>query len=109
MFDRLLVPLLPPSGGKQREWTASQPFRSILLACSLLWKEGNGKEEIAMPMYEYRCPECGVEESRVAGVDDRTVVCTGCSNIMYRLTSDDDLFEAYWDKPSRSSKATGAA
>ncbi len=62
-----------------------------------------------MPMYDYRCPECDLEESRIAGVDDATVVCTNCNNLMYRLNSEDDLFDAYWDKAPRSDKAAGAA
>ncbi len=50
-----------------------------------------------MPIYSYACPNCGLEESRIAGVDDRTVKCTGCDQDMRRMTSDEDLFRAYWE------------
>ena len=55
-----------------------------------------------MPIYDYRCSTCGVEESRIAGVDDRTVVCTNCRDLMTRLNDDKDLFLAYWNKSSIS-------
>jgi putative FmdB family regulatory protein len=52
-----------------------------------------------MPIYDYKCPTCEIEESRIAGVDDQTVLCTNCRDMMSRLNDDDDLYLAYWNKP----------
>jgi len=62
-----------------------------------------------MPLFEYKCPGCGVEESRIAGLDDRTVVCTSCSQLMRRLNEEEDLFQSYWNKEEHSSKSTSLA
>ncbi len=62
-----------------------------------------------MPLFEYKCPGCGVEESRIAGLDDRTVVCTNCSQLMSRVNDEQDLFQSYWNKEVRSSESTNFA
>ena len=59
-----------------------------------------------MPLYDYKCPGCGVEESRIAGLDDRTVICTGCSQLMTRLNDEEELFQSYWNKPEKATKTT---
>jgi len=55
-----------------------------------------------MPLYDYRCPNCSLDESRIAGLDDHTVRCTVCGKDMIRLTHEDDLFRAYWESPEKS-------
>lgn len=42
-----------------------------------------------MPIYEYKCVDCGGRDSRVAGIDDYTALCAACGGLMLRL--DDDL------------------
>lgn len=56
-----------------------------------------------MPMYDYKCSACGVEEVRIAGLDDRTVICTDCDSIMNRINDEEELFQAYWSNPEESS------
>ena len=56
-----------------------------------------------MPLYAYRCRACDLNEERLAGIDDRTVVCTECGEVMDRQISDDEAFSFYWsDVPSRN-------
>jgi len=63
-----------------------------------------------MPVYDYKCIHCGIEEARIAGLDDRTVVCTNCGQIMNRLNHEDDLYLAYWNKPQvQDSEASNSA
>lgn len=63
---------------------------------------------IKMPLYQYSCRGCGLEEERLAGVDHRTVVCTECGEIMDRQTDYDDALCSYWQTPARDDKALSA-
>jgi putative FmdB family regulatory protein len=55
-----------------------------------------------MPIYEYRCVDCGGRDQRVAGFDDHTALCDHCGGLMLRL--DDDVFRPYFEEaPSRPS------
>jgi putative FmdB family regulatory protein len=42
-----------------------------------------------MPVYEYRCPECGNEDERFLGIRNynQDVFCYGCGSLMTRLLS----------------------
>ena len=51
-----------------------------------------------MPLYQYRCIECQLDEERVAGIDDRTVTCDQCGAIMTRTTAENDVYRAYVKK-----------
>jgi putative FmdB family regulatory protein len=53
-----------------------------------------------MPLYEYKCRACDLEEERLAGIDDRTLLCTECGEVMDRQVSDDEAFNSYWDTPA---------
>ncbi|MFH1135429.1 MAG: zinc ribbon domain-containing protein [Pseudomonadota bacterium] len=50
-----------------------------------------------MPLYDYKCRACDLEEERLAGIDDRTLICTECGEVMDRQISDDEAFAFYWD------------
>lgn len=50
---------------------------------------GKGVTE-PMPLYDYRCVDCGAQEHRIAGLDDHTALCVECGGLMLRI--DDDLF-----------------
>ena len=55
-----------------------------------------------MPIYEYRCVDCGGRDQRVAGCDDHTAICADCGGLMLRL--DDDVFRPYFEEvPSQPS------
>jgi len=41
-----------------------------------------------MPLYQYKCANCGCREQRIGGVDDHTAVCAECGGVMVRLDSD---------------------
>lgn len=47
-----------------------------------------------MPIYNYLCVDCGAEDRRVAGLDDRVANCVECGGVMFR--TDPDLFEPYF-------------
>ena len=49
-----------------------------------------------MPLYEYECRACGLTEERLAGIDDRTLICTECGEVMDRQISDDEAISYYW-------------
>jgi len=50
-----------------------------------------------MPLYLYRCIDCGTIDPRIAGLDDHTALCVKCGGLMFRLG--DDLFAPYF-KPA---------
>lgn len=50
-----------------------------------------------MPMYEYKCIHCQVEDERLGGLDDDTALCLECGNLMLRLN--DDAFRPYFEEP----------
>jgi putative FmdB family regulatory protein len=49
-----------------------------------------------MPLYNYRCRACDLEEDRLAGLDNREVICTECGEIMDRQISDDEALASYF-------------
>lgn len=51
-----------------------------------------------MPLYEYRCIDCGSRDQRVAGADDHTAPCIQCGSLMLRL--DEDVFKPYFEEKS---------
>lgn len=47
-----------------------------------------------MPIYSYQCVDCFRQDSRVAGLDDHTAICSRCGSLMLRL--DEDIFAPYF-------------
>jgi putative FmdB family regulatory protein len=58
-----------------------------------------------MPIYDYTCRGCGVEEQRLTGFDDTQVLCTDCGEVMDRQISDGEAFEQYWSEVNRARAA----
>jgi predicted nucleic acid-binding Zn ribbon protein len=46
-----------------------------------------------MPLYHYQCLDCQAGDQRLAGLDDHTALCTGCTGVMLRL--EDGVFAPY--------------
>jgi putative FmdB family regulatory protein len=51
-----------------------------------------------MPIYCYRCLDCGSWDQRVAGLDDDTALCTKCGGLMLRVG--DNVFGPYFEASS---------
>ncbi|MDD2903182.1 MAG: zinc ribbon domain-containing protein [Syntrophales bacterium] len=47
-----------------------------------------------MPLYDYRCADCGAWDQRIGGLDDDTALCSQCDGIMIRVTL--DIFQGYF-------------
>jgi putative FmdB family regulatory protein len=47
-----------------------------------------------MPIYGYRCLDCGSWDQRVAGLDDDTAICTKCGSLMLRVS--DNILGPYF-------------
>jgi putative FmdB family regulatory protein len=60
-----------------------------------------------MPLYDYKCRACNLAEQRLAGIDDRTLLCTECGEVMDRQISDDEAFRFYFNEPA-SEEASNA-
>lgn len=48
-----------------------------------------------MPLYEYRCVDCGAWDQRIGGLDDDTALCSRCRGLMMRVTA--DVFRGYFE------------
>ncbi|MDY6850495.1 MAG: zinc ribbon domain-containing protein [Thermodesulfobacteriota bacterium] len=59
-----------------------------------------------MPLYYYKCRACDLHEERVAGIDNRTLICTECGELMDRQISDDEALSFYWSEAA-ADKVTG--
>ena len=57
-----------------------------------------------MPLYNYRCVDCGADDCRIAGLDDHVAVCVDCGGMMLR--TDDDLFAPYFERLSGGHHST---
>ncbi|MFZ5453467.1 MAG: zinc ribbon domain-containing protein [Thermodesulfobacteriota bacterium] len=55
-----------------------------------------------MPLYEYRCADCGAWDQRIGGLDDDTALCSQCDGIMIRVTV--DIFRGYFAPESDQSQ-----
>ena len=51
-----------------------------------------------MPIYSYRCLDCGSWDQRVAGLDDDTAICTKCRGLMLRVA--DNIMGPYFEEIS---------
>ncbi|MEW6386158.1 MAG: FmdB family zinc ribbon protein [Thermodesulfobacteriota bacterium] len=51
-----------------------------------------------MPIYGYRCLDCGSWDQRVAGLDDDTAICTKCGGLMLRVA--DNIWDPYFKEIS---------
>ena len=47
-----------------------------------------------MPLYDYRCVDCGAWDRRMGGLDDHTALCSRCGGVMMRVTA--DVFQGYF-------------
>ncbi len=48
-----------------------------------------------MPAYEYTCTSCPTKEVRITGIDDHTVICDACGQVMVRQADLDALLASY--------------
>lgn len=48
-----------------------------------------------MPAYEYTCTNCAQNEVRITGIDDHTVICDRCGQVMVRQMDVDALLAPY--------------
>lgn len=48
-----------------------------------------------MPLFQYECRACKLEEERIAGIDDCCLVCTECGGVMDRCCSHQEAFAGY--------------
>lgn len=46
-----------------------------------------------MPLYDYHCPDCRAQDTRLAALDDHTARCTRCGGLMRRQG---DIFDPYF-------------
>ena len=51
-----------------------------------------------MPAYNYTCPECHTQELRVAGINDKNVICMNCGHVMQRHVDRQTLLDPYTHK-----------
>ncbi len=49
-----------------------------------------------MPIYGYRCLDCGSWDRRVAGLDDEAAMCIKCEGLMLRVA--DNILGAYFEE-----------
>ena len=49
-----------------------------------------------MPIYCYRCLDCGSWDQRVAGLDDEAAICTKCEGLMLRVA--DNILGPYFEE-----------
>lgn len=47
-----------------------------------------------MPLYDYRCIDCGARDRRIGGIDDHAVLCCRCRGVMLRLT--EEIFQGFF-------------
>ena len=47
-----------------------------------------------MPLYDYRCADCGAWDQRIGGLDDGTALCSRCCGMMIRVT--EDIYQGYF-------------
>ena len=48
-----------------------------------------------MPLFDYTCSNCQATETRIAGVDDHTVICDQCGQVMVRKADLDAILASY--------------
>jgi putative FmdB family regulatory protein len=48
-----------------------------------------------MPAYEYTCSACQHQEVRITGIDDHTVTCSVCGQVMERKMDVASLLASY--------------
>ena len=53
-----------------------------------------------MPAYEYVCSNCEAKEQRIGGLDDHTIICDQCGQVMVRQA----IWTPYWLPILRFSK-----
>ena len=85
---------------KLRKWQPLCPLQvEDLFTCQVWLMHKYDKGDINyMPIYKYRCIDCGEQGQRVAGLDDHTALCIQCGSLMLRL--DKDIFKPYFEEVS---------
>ena len=58
-----------------------------------------------MPAYEYTCTSCAEREVRITGIDDHTVICDQCGQVMVRQMDVETLLSTY-AQPSEQAELT---
>ena len=58
-----------------------------------------------MPAYEYICSQCETREFRISGLDDHTVICDQCGQVMVRQADLDSLLASYQQAVQRADQA----
>jgi DNA polymerase-3 subunit beta len=53
-----------------------------------------------VPIYDFKCVDCGLAEPVVAGLSDHTALCSRCDGLMRRL--DADVFTPDYETPKKS-------
>lgn len=56
---------------------------------------------LPVPLYDYRCADCGAWDQRIGGLDDHTALCSRCAGVMIRVT--EDVFQGYFAPESQQS------
>lgn len=60
-----------------------------------------------MPLYEYQCVDCRVQDALIAGLDDHAALCIRCGGVMLRR--DDDVFGPYFKEDHARGLGRGLA
>lgn len=58
-----------------------------------------------MPAYEYICSSCETGEFRIGGLDDHTVICDQCGQVMVRQADLDSLLASYQQSAQQADQA----
>ncbi len=61
-----------------------------------------------MPIYEYHCTNCDCREQRIAGVDDHTVICDRCGQLMLRQEDLDTILASYLSSAETAGTTVGS-
>ncbi|MCL4501261.1 MAG: hypothetical protein M1438_05320 [Deltaproteobacteria bacterium] len=59
-----------------------------------------------MPLYDYQCVDCKVQDTRIAGLDDQVALCIRCGGLMLR--QDEDLFGPYFEEGQARELGSGS-
>jgi putative FmdB family regulatory protein len=55
-----------------------------------------------VPLYDYRCADCGAWDRRIGGLDDHTALCSRCRGLMMRVT--EDIYQGYFVRTGYASE-----
>jgi predicted nucleic acid-binding Zn ribbon protein len=46
-----------------------------------------------MPLFSYKCVDCGQVDERIGGVDDHVAICVNCNGLMIRQEDWPEILE----------------